>query len=87
MSAESENHNKLKSIQEEIRKGLSELDTLEHKVVTQRETLHTLRGELWDLCDHQWKRDYSCAFDDLCKHYCMVCGLWKDRSLYGSKTS
>ena len=40
MSAESENHNKLKSIQEEIRKGLSELDTLEHKVVTQRET-HT----------------------------------------------
>ena len=84
MGDESTNRNQLKIIQEEIRQGIKELDALEENVVARRATLHTLRGELWDICNHQWIRDYSCAFDDLCKHYCSVCGLWKDRTLYGA---
>jgi len=83
MGDNNNNSNQLKSLQGEINEALRELDALDNKVIAQRESLHKLRGCLWDICEHQWKRDYSCAFDDLCKHYCTVCGLWKDRSLYG----
>ena len=75
--------NQLKSIKDKIKEGEGELDALERRMTDQKKVLHTLRGELWDLCHHHWRRDFSCAFDDLCKHYCDVCGLWKDRSLYG----
>ena len=77
------NNNQLGILQGEIRTGELKLTNLEDNLVKHKAELYRLRGELWDLCEHQWKRDYSCAFDDLCKHYCGVCGLWKDRSLYG----
>ena len=83
MGDKSTNDNQMKIVQEEIRDGIKELSALEDKLFSRKAKLHALRGALWDLCDHQWVRDYSCAFDDLCKHYCKVCGLWKDRSLYG----
>lgn len=76
--------NQLQSIQDKIKEGEKELDALDRKMKDQRGVIHSLRGELWDLCNHQWRRDCSCAFDDPCKYYCNVCGLWKDRSLYGS---
>ena len=82
MSEEIANGNQLKGIQEEIREGLRELDALENKVIAQKAALQKLRRELWDLCNHQWRKDYSCSFDDLCKQSCVLCGLWRDRSLY-----
>jgi len=82
MGDKSANGNQLKSIRDEIREGLRELDALENKVIAQRAALQTLRRELWDTCNHQWRRDYSCSFDDPCKKSCVLCGLWRDRSLY-----
>lgn len=37
---------------------------------------------IYQNCNHQWKRDWDCAFDDKCKYQCNKCGLWRNDYMY-----
>ena len=67
--------NKIKIEEEEIRQ-------MELSIKAGGEKIAHLKKELWASCSHCWVRDHFALWDDICKHYCSVCGLWKDKSIY-----
>ena len=38
--------------------------------------------QIWENCTHEWIRDPNANFDDICKHYCKKCKLWRNESWY-----
>jgi len=51
-------------------------------IITLKKDLKETSNKIWDLCNHEWIRDYHSSFDDLCKYYCKKCTLWKNRHFY-----
>ena len=58
------------------------ISILQTEITKINEKIKNTERKLWDNCNHQWLRDYTAPFDDLCKYYCKKCLLWRDRSMY-----
>ena len=55
---------------------------LQQTIINKKTRIRHLQQQLWDTCSHVWVRDPWANFDELCKHNCSICGLWKDRGMY-----
>ena len=69
-------------LQQDIHKEESLIEEYEKIIKHKKELIHKYQLKLWDCCMHTWVRDYNACFDDICKHYCSQCFLWRDRSMY-----
>ena len=63
------------NLNKEIYKKEREIE-LAKKNITQNEKA------IWKLCNHEWKRDHTVAFDDHIKYYCQKCLLWRNHYMY-----
>ena len=43
-----------------------------------------MEERLYKVCEHQFERDYSAPFDDVCKNVCTICGLYDNPYLYNA---
>jgi hypothetical protein len=61
---------------------ISENIALEVKVLRNKKIVETLEKEIYKLCIHEWERDWTSSFDDLCKYNCKKCKLWRNSYMY-----
>ena len=60
----------------------SEIYKAENKIRTLTEKIKEIDKLLFKKCKHKWKYDHGCAFDEHTKHFCSVCGVWKNYYWY-----
>ena len=73
---------KIAELQQTISEEQSLIEEYEKLIKQKKKRINACQLELWDCCTHTWVRDYNACFDDCCKHYCSLCFLWRDRSMY-----
>ena len=60
----------------------SQICQLNAKIYELKKTITNNEKKIWKLCEHNWERDYTVAFDDHIKHYCKKCLLWRNHYMY-----
>ena len=66
----------------EIKELRSNIWLMEEKIRSTKEEISAKEKILWNTCEHEWKRDYTVAFDDHVKHCCQKCSLWRNHYMY-----
>ena len=63
--------------------------SIERKIVDYKNNIRCLQDELlsltkeiWLTCDHEWCRDHSASYGDLCNKYCKKCLLYNNKNFY-----
>jgi hypothetical protein len=56
----------------------------EAKIRVLKEQVKNINKELFHKCNHKWKYDNGCAFDDHTKYFCEICGVWRNSYWYTS---
>jgi len=49
--------------------------TLEKQLKKLKQDEKEINKKIYKICNHKWKRNWHASHDDLCKHYCGICGL------------
>ena len=49
--------------------------TLEKELKKLKQDEKEINKKIYKICNHKWKRNWHASHDDLCKHYCGICGL------------
>ena len=62
-------------INSDIKKIKLEIHNLENKLKAEKNSEKEINKKIFKLCDHKWKRNWNASNDDLCKHFCGICGL------------
>ncbi len=61
-------HRHIKELKNEIR-------ILEISLKQEKEKEKNINKKIFKICKHKWRRDWSTVDDDICKHFCGICGL------------
>lgn len=56
--------------------------TYEVKILKNKKIVEDLEKKIYKLCSHEWERDWTSSFDDLCKYNCKKCKLWRNNYMY-----
>jgi len=67
--------NRIDNLKTRVFRLYNEIDDLKQEI-------SSIESELWHSCQHEWVRDPWANFDDLCKHICNHCGLYKNDYFY-----
>ena len=70
------------SLLQQKKELLQEIVKYENDLLVLKKKKHDLELAIWDDCEHEWQRDVTAAFDDICKYRCYKCNLYKNRNLY-----
>ena len=72
------------SLIDEIRDSYFREGDLRREIEEIKRNRRLLEERLYKECEHEFVRDYSAAFDDICKNVCKNCGLYDNPYLYSS---
>jgi hypothetical protein len=82
ISDELESKNTVQKLIDSLENNTNTIWKLNRQIEKLKDDNKSIERELWDKCEHEWKRDWDVAFDDRCKYFCKTCQLWRNRHLY-----
>ena len=74
--------NEVANLLEQKKQLQTDIYTAEDTIRESKEKIKGIEKKLYKKCKHIWQYDYSCAFDDHTKHFCSICGVWKNAYWY-----
>ena len=67
---------------DEIRSSYFEEGDLRRKIEEIRRNRRRIENLLYIECQHEFVRDNTAPFDDICRNVCKICGLYDNPNLY-----
>lgn len=70
---------KLQKEKTTIRRTIKDIETQISNLEKELKKIKTdekhINKKIFKICNHKWVRNWHASHDDLCKHYCGICGL------------
>lgn len=68
----------MEKLLEELQYRRKLINECHEKIRFLKTEISVLNEQLYNTCDHKWERVSDYADDDLCKHMCNKCHLWRN---------
>jgi len=52
-----------------------EIYNLENKLKEYKNLEKKINKKIFKICNHKWQRNWNTSHDDICKRFCVICGL------------